>query len=70
MASHYATGFETGLYWKEDYTPGGPFRLSRNFVHNENEEHRKIFEENLKRYEDWHEGFKAGILFRDLRDNK
>ena len=65
--SHYAKGFETGLYWEEDYTPGGPFLMSRGNCRCD--ETCKVCADNKQEYEDWHEGFTAGRFFQSLQEN-
>jgi len=67
--SYYAKGFETGLYWEENYTPGGPFLMSRCESYRCRSQPCQICEDNKQEYKDWHEGFTAGRFFQSKRSN-
>jgi len=67
ISAHYTQGFETGLYWKKDHTPGGPHLMSQ--CSPGREQPCTICEDNKQEYKDWHEGFKAGRFFQPKRSN-
>jgi len=58
MKTAYDAGYETGLGWQEDYTPGGPR------VMYPREDDSDIFKErcrkSLENKKEWHLGFNQG----------
>lgn len=55
----FQDGYNTGLAWKETYTPGGPWRFSA-YSH-ESEAMQEKAERSQKIHDAWMAGFKAGL---------
>ena len=55
----YQDGFNTGKNWKEDYRPGGPYKLNKPFM--PNEELLRLYRENVTHIKEWFEGFDDGL---------
>lgn len=63
----FEQGFKTGKTWKDDYRPGGPYKLNKPCVGLKSEAGQKqikLYEENVIHIKEWFEGFDAGLLKR------
>ena len=58
----YMDGYETGLNWKEKYTPGGPWVHHRDPYgrHANDPDYIAYTNASLENYNEWHRGFKDG----------
>lgn len=58
----YNDGYDTGLNWKENYTPGGPWHFSKGYTGSRNPEETKVLVALYEReYHEWHVGFADGL---------
>ena len=53
---HYQDGYQTGLSWKNNWVPGGPWVCD-----GLNPRYKKMSEETKKENNEWQEGFRKGL---------
>ena len=57
----YANGFRTGVNWKWNHLPGGPYRYQGTKL-------LAMRESDELKYQNWHLGFKEGLALRLAND--
>lgn len=53
-------GFTSGVNWKQDYRPGGPYRCT------DKSRYPDMYARDKKNSEDWFQGFDLGLSVRDM----
>jgi len=56
---NYLDGYQTGLDWKHDYMPGGPWHFSPQA--NDSETFKQQARASQENHRQWQDGFKAGL---------
>lgn len=65
----YQDGYATGLAWKYDYQPGGPFHYAPR-VGDNNPEHIRRANNTLVAHSQWMTGFSEGLAAKKATDSK
>jgi len=59
MKNPYDDGYKTGLNWKKDYYPGGPWVMYSGY--GDTPEESKRCKQTQSNSREWHHGFKDGL---------
>ena len=62
----YAQGFATGLRWKDNYQPGGPWVCKPRPTDRNKPENMERCLKSQKNYNGWHEGFDTALILRGI----